>query len=236
MNARGLLSEIAGSMAHLLLPQLCAACRIPLLHREKLLCMGCTLELPHTGFHNIDDNEAALRLAGRIPFQHATAFAYFTPEGLLQHLLHLLKYKGRQEVGTFLGMQAGYALQGVPWIRSIDAIVPIPLHPKKKAARGYNQTALIAQGLGDVLSIPVSADAMIRTKHTASQTRMSREERVQNVAGAFSLSGNANLSGRHVLLIDDVLTTGATLEAAFATLSAVPEIRLSLMTIGLAMM
>jgi ComF family protein len=231
-----LLPEMAKSVMHLLLPQLCAGCRTPLLYRERVLCMGCLMELPQTGFHTIETNEAAMRIAGRIPFQHATAFAYFTPDGLLQHLLHLLKYKGRKEVGIFLGAQAGYALKNVAWARSLDAIIPVPLHAKKEAARGYNQTALIAWGMGEVLSIPVMERALIRTKHTASQTRMSREERVQNVADAFQLSSGTELAGRNVLLIDDVLTTGATLEAASAAMRSVPDISLNILTIGMAMM
>ena len=194
------------------------------------------MELPQTGFHEIESNEAALRIAGRIPFQHASAFAYFTPDGLLQHLLHLLKYSGRKEVGIFLGAQAGFALRNVSWVRSLDAIIPVPLHAKKEAARGYNQTALIARGMGEVLSVPVMERTLIRTKHTASQTRMSREERVQNVADAFQLSPGTCLTGRRVLLIDDVLTTGATLEAASAAFRGVPDIGLNIMTIGMAMM
>ena len=221
---------------HLLLPQLCAGCRAPLLYREKVLCMSCMMELPQTGFHHIEDNEAAMRIAGRIPFQQATAFAYFTPDGLLQHLLHLLKYDGRKEVGSFLGAQAAYALKNVSWAQSLNAIVPVPLHLKKEAARGYNQAALIAQGMGEILSIPVMEHALIRTRHTASQTKMSREERVRNMTDAFRLSPGADLSGRQVLLIDDVLTTGATLEAASAAMRGVPGIGLNIMTIGLAMM
>jgi ComF family protein len=236
MSMPSLLPEIARSITHLLLPQLCAGCRIPLLHSERTLCMSCTLELPQTGFHDIADNEAAMRLAGRIPYQHATAFAYFAPDGLLQHLLHLLKYKGRKEVGIFLGKQAGYALEATSWIRSVDAIIPVPLHPKKEAARGYNQTALIAQGLSEALAIPVKEHALMRMRHTESQTRKSREERVVNVKDAFSLSPKATLSGSHVLLIDDVLTTGATLEAASGPLVCAPGVKLSIMTIGLAMM
>ncbi len=235
MKLPSLVPQLADSLVHLLFPRLCAGCRIPLIRQEEVLCMSCVTAMPVTGFCDHPDNEAAMRLAGRIPYLHATAYAYFSPDGLLQHLLHLLKYGGRKDIGTFLGTQAGIALRGAACMEGVDCILPVPLHPKKEAARGYNQTALIAGGLGDTCSLPVLGRALQRRRATESQTSKSREERERNVAGAFICRAGGALSGRHLLLVDDVLTTGATLEAASAPLLPIPGLKLSILTIGVAM-
>jgi ComF family protein len=229
-----LIKETVQGAVHMLFPQLCEGCRVPLLYQERVLCMSCAFELPQTGFHDKADNEAALRIAGRIPYQNATSFAYFTAEGLLQHLLHRLKYSGRKTIGHYLGEQAAEALKTASWIKDIEAIVPVPLHPKKEAGRGYNQSAAIAAGMSKALGIPVRESALVRTRHTKSQTRMSREERVLNVSHAFQLHPKARLEQQHVLLVDDVLTTGATVEAASLALLNVPGLKLSICTIALA--
>ncbi len=221
------------SLAHLLFPRLCEGCQQPLLHQEDILCLGCALALPRSGFHHIPMNEAALRLAGRIPFEGATAFGVFTPGGILQHLLHRLKYQGRREIGAYLGRQAGRDLHTAPWARDLSAIVPVPLHPVKERLRGYNQAALLAGGLGEVLQIPVYDNALQRIRHTGSQTLKSREERMDNVGTAFSLR-RLPAPGSHLLLIDDVLTTGATLESAARPLLSAPGTRISILAFALA--
>jgi len=227
-----LLRRAAYGLSHIFYPRLCAGCRRPLLQAEQVLCLHCADLLPRTQHHHLPDNETALRFAGRFPFVAACSFAYFTGEGLLQHLLHGLKYNGRKETGIFLGRQFAYDLQDTAWIRTIDLIVPVPLHPRKEATRGYNQSALIAEGMSGMLQLPWSGKLLRRIKHTGSQTKKTREERAENVSGAFALSGP--VAGRHILLLDDVLTTGATLEAcAIAVLSA-GNVQVSLATIGLA--
>jgi ComF family protein len=234
MAASALLREVMHGAVHLLFPRLCEGCRAPLLYEERVLCMSCVFELPQTGFHDKPDNEAALRIAGRIAYRHATAFAYFTVDGLLQHLLHRLKYAGRKSVGSYLGEQFGYALRAAPWIKDVDGIVPVPLHPEKEAKRGFNQSTVIAEGLSQVLGIPVYANALFRTRDTESQTRKSREERIKNMQDAFQLNKEVLQANNHVLLIDDVLTTGATLEAAASAFVALRGLRLSVAAIGLA--
>ena len=228
-------SDIASGVVHLFYPRLCYGCSKPLLAEEDILCLNCNVyNLPRTAYHHIADNETAMRFAGRIPVQKATSFAYFTSEGLLQHLLHQLKYNDKKEVGLFLGRQLGYDLQQINWAEGITHIVPVPLHVKKEAARGFNQSAIIADGLSEVLNIPVATGIIRRTRHTESQTQKTREERIMNMQDAFELKGPLPADNAHILLVDDVLTTGATLEACALTLLQKPGIKISIATVGLA--
>jgi ComF family protein len=229
-----LYQELLQGFSHLLFPRLCEGCALPLMGSEAVLCLSCLQELPRTGYHLVPDNEAALRFAGRVPYRSVTALSVFTPGGLLQHLLHGLKYKGKKETGLFLGRQLGFELRQAQEWASVEGIIPVPLHPRKESLRGYNQSAMIARGVGEVWGKPVWADNLQRTRHTESQTTKSREERVANVRNAFTVKNEQLLSGRHVLLLDDVLTTGATLEAAATALLRVPGLSISIATAGIA--
>lgn len=222
-------------LVHLAYPRLCAGCRQPLNAREEVLCLFCYQDLPLFQSHDDTRNEVVLRLAGRIPFAHASAYGLFTRDGLLQHLLHQLKYRGRKEVGRFLGKQAGLSLHRAAWAGAIDGIVPVPLHGKKEAWRGFNQSLELAKGMAEVLQVPVLDRLLLRTRHTESQTNKSREEREVNVRNAFELTQGTKLGTKHLLLIDDVLTTGATLEAAALPILSLGSVRLSIFPIGLAM-
>lgn len=228
------IKNLSSGLSHLFYPQLCEGCSKPLVGDEEVLCLDCNVyNLPRTAYHHIAENETAMRFAGRIPFVKATSFAYFTPDGLLQHLLHRLKYENRKEIGVFLGKQLGYDLKQVKWAQEIDAIVPVPLHPRKRSARGYNQAELIADGMSEVLHIPVIANVLVRTRDTESQTQKSRSERMENMKNAFAASSDS-LKNKHVLLVDDVLTTGATLEACAYEILKTEGTKLSLATIGIA--
>jgi ComF family protein len=224
-----------GSFMQLFFPRLCEGCSQSLLAAEEVLCIGCTAHLPLTDYHDVADNITALRFAGRVPFQYATSLAYFTAEGLLQHLLHELKYKDKKEIAIYLGRQFGYSLRSSAWIKEIDYIIPVPLHPKKEALRGFNQSLLIAEGMGDALTIPVCDENLYRRRHTESQTKKSRTERLDNMKDVFELRDEMSLSQKHVLLVDDVLTTGATLEACALSLLKVQGLKISFGSIGIAM-
>jgi len=230
----GFLTEIKEGIIHLVYPRLCEGCRKPLLLVEEVLCISCGMEIPETGYHHIADNETALRFAGRVPFSHATSFAYFTNDGLLQHLLHGLKYGNKKEIGYFLGRRFAESLTTTDWAQTIDLIIPVPLHPAKKAKRGYNQSMLIAEGIGRELHIAVSDNILVRTRDTESQTKKTRTERVNNMEGAFKVKQGAGIDGKHILICDDVLTTGATIEACAMTLSGRENIKISIATIGIA--
>ncbi len=228
------LKELKHGFVHLLYPRLCEGCSKPLMAAEKVLCIGCSLEIPETGYHHIADNETALRFAGRIPFVLATSYAWFTNDGLLQHLVHGLKYKNKKETGLYLGRRFGRALKETDWIADIDMIVPVPLHPAKQAKRGYNQSMLIAEGMSAALNIPASDNILLRVRDTESQTNKTRAERVDNMAGAFKRGKNGVRGCKHILICDDVLTTGATLEACALALMAGESVKISVATIGIA--
>lgn len=229
-----LLKDIAGGLLHLLYPSLCQGCRKQLIAGEEVLCMGCASKLPATNYHTIPDNETTLRFAGRLPFKFATSLAWFTEDGLLQHLLHGLKYQKKQEIGTYLGAQLGAAILQIPDASSLTHIVPVPLHRKKEEERGYNQSMLIAEGISAATGIPINNNLIVRARYTASQTSKTRAERLDNMKDAFVLTGVPAGKGAHLLLVDDVLTTGATIESCAHTLLQLPGVVVSIATVGIA--
>jgi ComF family protein len=230
-----MLQQIADGLTHLLFPRLCAGCSKPLLPEEEVLCLNCNVYyLPRTAYHHLHENETILRFAGRFPFEKATSLAYFTSEGLLQHLLHELKYNDRKDIGIFLGRQLAYDLEQTKWANGIDAIVPVPLHPDKEKLRGYNQSIIISEGMSKVLDMPAMGNALLRIRNTESQTQKTREERILNVQEAFAVKDTEKIKGKHLLLVDDVLTTGATLESCAIALLQTPGVRISIATIGIA--
>lgn len=227
-------NNLANGLLSLVYPALCEGCNKPLTHTEEVLCIGCEHILTGTPALITDNNEAELRLAGRLPFAHGAAFATFTEDSLLQHLVHGLKYRNKKKNGIYLGHIWGRELKNAPWISEIDAITVVPLHKKKEQKRGYNQSVLIARGIAEATGIPLYTDIIERVRNTESQTKKSRTERIKNMADAFTLSSNCPLKEGHILLCDDVLTTGATLESCAKTLLAAGHYKVSFTTIGIA--
>ncbi|TAE00474.1 MAG: ComF family protein [Bacteroidetes bacterium] len=195
----------------LLFPNCCAGCQKALEKNEELICVECRANLPKTNFHQYGDQRVAQKFIGKISLRNAFAYLQFNKEGITQSILHELKYKNNQEVGELL---ARYFAQEIKELVSeIEFIVPVPLHHSKKLQRGYNQCDPIAKGFSQILEVPFAPDALIRNKATISQTRKSRSERQENVSNIFSVSDANIFKDKHILLVDDVLTTGATLEA-----------------------
>ena len=192
------------------------------------------MQLPITAYHHLPNNQTAQLFSGRFRFHAATSFAYFTKDGLLQLLLHELKYKGSKEIGIYLGTLFATELMQTNWIREVDCIIPVPLHTKKQQLRGFNQSECIAHGLSAILHLPVVTNNVYRSKNTDSQTRKSRSQRLENMNEAFAIKDTLNLEGKHVLLVDDVLTTGATLESCALSLLQVKGLKISIATIGIA--
>jgi ComF family protein len=198
--------------------------------KEETVCLSCRYLLPKTLYEKNADNPLAQMFYGQIDFHAVTAEFFFSKTGKVQHLLHQLKYEGNQDAGFFLGQQLGASIKEAELFQEIDYVVPIPLHPKKEHIRGYNQSHVIAQGVEDVTEIPIMKDCLYRKVFTSTQTKKSREERWDNVKDIFDIKNGERLKGQHVLLIDDVLTTGATLMAAGKTLSQIPDIKISVAT------
>ena len=222
--------EWIDSIINLFYPRVCAACGEPLLKDEETVCIKCCYLLPRTGYELNADNPLAQVFYGRVRFHAVTACFFFAKQGKVQHLIHQLKYKGNKEAGIFLGQKIGESIKDAPLFQGIDYLIPVPLHPKREKKRGYNQSLMIAQGISEVTGIPIGDKFLVRTVNTATQTKKSKEERYQNVKDIFQLQNGEQLEGKHILIIDDVLTTGATLESCAHKFEHIPGIKISAAT------
>ncbi|MBQ6305282.1 MAG: ComF family protein [Bacteroidales bacterium] len=218
------------SILNLFYPRVCAACGESLLKDEETVCLKCRYLLPKTGYELNPDNPLAQTFYGRVKFHAVTACFFFAKSGKVQHLIHELKYKGNKEAGVFLGQQLGETIKDAPLFQGIDYLIPVPLHPKREKQRGYNQSLMIAKGINEVTGIPIGDKYLIRAVNTATQTKKSAEERYKNVKDIFEVRFPEELEGKHVLLIDDVLTTGATLESCAHQLENISGIVVSAAT------
>ena len=218
------------SILNLFYPRVCAACGEPLLKDENTVCLKCRYLLPRTGYELNPDNPLAQTFYGRVKFHAVTACFFFAKQGKVQHLIHQLKYKGNMEAGVFLGQQLGESIKEAPLFQGIDYLIPVPLHPKREKKRGYNQSLMIAKGINEVTGIPIGDKYLVRAVNTATQTKKTAEERYKNVKDIFEVRFPEQLEGKHVLLIDDVLTTGATLESCAHQLENIPRITISAAT------
>lgn len=215
-------------------PRLCVVCGQKLISGENSVCLKCLLHLPRSNFHNEPDNPMEQLFYGRVRIERAAAFFEFRKGSQYQQILHQLKYKGKKELGDLMGNLFGADLAGSDFIGEIDLICPVPLHPKKERKRGYNQSFHLAKGLSGVLNIPVDAQTLRRKIHTATQTKRSRYERWENVEGIFEVTNPALFEGKHLLLVDDVVTTGSTLEACVQSILSCCSAKVSLAALAIA--
>lgn len=200
-------------MLSLLFPHTCASCQSDLLERDSEICGSCLLDLPETGFTGLPDNPVEKLFWGRLPLRSASSLYYFNKGGAIQKLLHEIKYKGNRALAIQLGKNLGKAIAQFHTPGSLDALIPLPLFPKKERQRGYNQAQLISEGISLVTGLPVLNDVIIRPEHTETQTKKGRLERWKNIDGKFDLKDPAAIKGKSLLLVDDVVTTGATLDS-----------------------
>lgn len=226
--------KLLKSLINLLFPRVCAACGTLLLEGEDTVCTTCRFLLPKTGYELHPDNPLAQMFYGQMPFHAVTAEFFFSKTGKVQHLIHGLKYHHCRENGIFLGQEIGKSLFKAADYQNINYIIPIPLHPKKEKKRGYNQSHVIAEGISEVMDIPIAEKCLVRSIFTDTQTKKSREERWQNVKDIFEVQNVEKLEHKHILLVDDVLTTGATLMSAGKALMRVKGIKISVATVACA--
>jgi ComF family protein len=222
------------NLLELLFPILCVTCGNRLVTQEKFLCIDCWHDLPVTNFHFDAENKVARLFWGRVKLENATAFFAYNKGSNYQHLIHFIKYKGLKELGFETGRRFGIALSASPDFNSVDFVVPVPLHPKKQKQRGYNQSEWIARGISESLKKPVSLFNLKRNLHTSTQTRKNRYERWENVENIFELTRPEEFKGKHILLIDDVVTTGSTLESCAFQLLQVENVKVSIATLAFA--
>ena len=221
-------------LARLFYPQRCPGCGADVYEKDSPLCIPCFNDMPRTGFASINANPIEKIFFGRLPLLFAHSELYFSKSGVVQHLIHELKYKGNQDIGEYMGTLIGQSLESGKGSMCCDYLVPLPLHPSKLFKRGYNQAEVICRGISARTGIPVLADLVARGRFTETQTRKKRTERWQNVDGSFAVTHKEEYQDKKILLIDDVLTTGATLEACGRALLQIPGIQLAIATLAYA--
>lgn len=225
------MNDYLKSFIELFYPRICSGCGTPLLNGEEIICLNCHIKLPRTEFEFNPGNPIEKLFWGRLPIQHASSFLYFRKSGLTQRLVHQLKYKGRHEIGFHLGYLFGQEINHSLTEIKPDFIVAVPLHPKKIKQRGYNQSDEIAKGFSEATGISFLPNLIIRTEATETQTKKKRYKRWENIENKFVLNENVDITNKHILLLDDVITTGATMEACGKAILETKNAQLSLLSL-----
>ena len=213
-------------------PELCANCDNQLAQNENTVCTFCRHDLPLTNFTNYSENKITKTFYGRVLVEKANSLLFYRKEGITKKLIHELKYKGNEEIGTFFGNWLGEILKQNNQFSDINLIVPVPLHPKKMKQRGYNQVSKFGERLSEHLEKPYLENVLLRTSTSKTQTFKARFERFNNNDTKFQLNKTSNFKGKHILLIDDVITTGATLEACAKELQKMEGVKISILTMA----
>lgn len=229
----GSAKRYAADFLSLFYPRLCNGCKRALIQDEECLCSFCRYELPFTKIHNDRENSMSQVFWGRVDIETATALFYFQKGGKVQNLIHQFKYRGKTEIGIYLGKLLGRQLKNHPVWEPVDVIVPVPLHEKKQFKRGFNQSEVFGRGIRETFGRPMITDNLVRISRTGTQTRKARFKRWENVETVFSIKTPDTFRGKNVLLIDDVITTGSTLEACAQKLKAVKGVKVWLATIAM---
>ena len=216
----------------LLFPRLCHGCDNHLMRNEKLICLECYILIPRTNYHLEPDNPVAKLFWGRCLIERAAAFSFYTKDSRIRKLIHQLKYKGIREIGPELGRIYAGTLKPAGFLNGIDLIIPVPLHPSKRRQRGFNQSDLISSGISEVSGIPVETGILVRKTVSQTQTRKSRYDRWTNVQDIFSVTDQGRIGGMHILLVDDVITTGSTLEACAGELLKIENVKVSVVALA----
>ena len=222
------------NLLNLFFPKVCLACDNQLEVNEIYVCTICRHELPLTNFESATDNDVTKRLYGRVQLQNATALFWFTKKGLVQHLIHNLKYKGHEDVGKFLGQWFGEELSKCEHFRTVDVVIPVPLHSKRLRQRGFNQVHKFGKELADALGCNFNITVLQKGKATKTQVFKDRIRRWINDDALFIVTDFESLKGKHILLVDDIITTGATIETCANALSKIEGVTISVATMAIA--
>ena len=220
------------ALLNLFFPKLCNGCNSLLLNNESVICVKCRHGLPYTYHHQIENNEIVSKFYGILPVEKASALLYFHSKGIAQELIHNLKYRKQQEIGTLLGTIYAHELIDSDKIPKVDYIIPTPIHKKRLQERGYNQVTTFCEALSKELQIPIDNEVLFRIKHTKTQTKKSKIKRAELLSNNFQIQLKEKHIGKHYLLVDDVITSGATIEACAKALLEIPDSKVSLLAIA----
>lgn len=224
---------ITNSVLGLFYPDYCPGCGEALVGGEHYICTDCILNLPYAYFNNSRKNIISEMLLGRFSLEKANSLCYFVKSGRLQKLLHNLKYENKPEIGTELGIHLGHELEKSNF-SDFDVIIPVPIHPKKKKIRGYNQSTAIATGIAQIIDKPIDTKSIIRTIFTDTQTKKNKTERWENVKNIFEVKNPNKLKNKHILIVDDVITTGSTIESLGNLIEKIEGTKISVATLAVA--
>lgn len=221
------------NLINLFFPKACSGCDSFLLENEIVICTTCRHEIPITNHHKIVNNESFSKFYGRIPVEFASSLFYFYKKGIVQEMMHKLKYKGHQEIGNAIGNWYSEDLKSIEQIKNADFIIPVPLHKKRLKNRGYNQVTTFGETLSKNLNIPFNDSILFRTIYSKTQTKKSFLGRSEKVDSIFSVSFNESHHNKHFVLIDDIITTGSTLESCGRELLKIPGSKLSIVCMAI---
>ena len=232
MKGRSLLTPFR-ELLQLFLPATCIACGQPLVGDECSLCVRCMMHLPLAYFSAAPNNATELRLMGRVRFEAATSLLLFHKQGITQSIVHAIKYYDDETLGITMGRMMGRDLLSSGRFSSVDCVVPVPLHRGKLRRRGYNQSLLLCRGIAEVCHLPIVANNLIRVVNTESQTHKNGTQRIDNMDDAFQIVDSMSFEGRHILLVDDVITTGSTIAECADVLLSISGVRVSLASLAI---
>ncbi len=222
-------------MFNLFFPKVCEACKCVLKDNEATICTLCRHDLPVTSFHLDGKEDVKKILYGRVQLEQATSLLHFSKKSIVQQLLHSLKYKGHEEISRFFGKWLGAELSGLKAYEGVDVVVPVPLHKSKQRQRGYNQVALFGKEIAKALNVAYNDKILVKTSASKTQVFKNRTKRTNNNDKlVFSIQDKAQLKDKHVLIVDDIITTGATIEACASQLHSIEGVKISLATIAIA--
>ncbi|MFV5701612.1 ComF family protein [Flavobacterium sp. XS2P12] len=222
------------SIINLFFPKVCSGCSSFLLTNENVICTVCRHNIPLTNHHLNPENDAFKKFYGRIPVLHTSALFYFHKKGIVQELIHNLKYKGHEKIGTILGEWYAEDLKTIELLQSVDEIIPVPLHRKKLKERGYNQVTAFGKALSSSLNVVYNDSLLIRNVYSKTQSKKTLLGRTEGIETIFDVSFTEKNHNKHFLLIDDVITTGATLEACSRALLKIPGVKISIVCMAMA--